>query len=94
MYKRQLKDSANGNADFLSRLPLPASENDRSGRSRLTPSDEERIYLIRFRGLALDGPPTLSLGLGGLAPSSHSIDLGGLPLSQADVCDFASLGHK
>ena len=37
------------NADFLSRLPLPASEDARSDRSRLTPSDEERIYLMRGR---------------------------------------------
>ena len=58
------KGSANGNADFLSRLPLPASEDNRSGRSRLTPSDEERIYLTRSGGLALDGPPTLSPGFG------------------------------
>ena len=89
-----LKDSANGNADFLSRLPLPASENDRSGRSRLTPSDEERIYLIRFRGLALDGPPTLSLGLGGLAPSSQSVGLDGLPLAHCDFRNFCEHGPR
>ena len=34
------KGTANGNADLLSRLLLPASEDDRSGRSRLMPSDE------------------------------------------------------
>ena len=88
------KGSANGNADFLSRLPLPASENDRSGRSRLTPSEEERIYLIRSGGLLLDGPPTLSLGLGGLAPSSHSISLGGLPLPPSDFRDFREHGPR
>ena len=48
------KGSANGYADFLSRPPLPASEDDRSGHSRLTPSDEERIYLIRTGGPLLD----------------------------------------
>ena len=79
---------------FLSRLPLTASEDDHSGRSRLAPSDEERIYLIRSGGLALDGPPTLSPGLGGLAPSSHSIGLGGLPLSQADFRDFREHGPR
>ena len=47
------KGSANSNADFLSRLPLPVSEDDRSGHSRLTPSDEEHIYLIRAGGLLL-----------------------------------------
>ena len=70
------KGSANSNADFLSRLPLPVSEDDRSGHSRLTPSYEERIYLIRAGGLFLDGPPALSLGLGGLAPCNQSVGLG------------------
>ena len=51
------KGSANGNTDVLSRLPLPASEDDRNGRSRLSPSDEERIYLIRADDLFLDVPP-------------------------------------
>ena len=88
------KGSANGNADFLSQLPLPASEDDRSGRSRLTLSDEERIYLIRSGGLAFDGRPTLSSGLGGLAPSRHSIGLGGLPLSQADFREYREHGSR
>ena len=34
------KGSANSNADVLSQLRLPASENNRSGHSRLTPSDD------------------------------------------------------
>ena len=34
------KGSANGNAAFLSRLPQPATEHDRSGSSRLTPIDD------------------------------------------------------
>ena len=33
------KGSANGNADFLSGLPEPATEHDRSGSSSLTPVD-------------------------------------------------------
>ena len=37
------RGSANGNADFLSRLPLPATELDRCGASSLTPSDEELL---------------------------------------------------
>ena len=35
-----------------------------------------------------------SLGLGGLAPSSHSIGLGGFPLSQADFRDFREHGPR
>ena len=88
------KGSANGNVDFLTRLPLPASEDDRSGHSRLTPSDEERIYRIRAGGLLHDGPLALSLGLGGLAPSIQSVGLGELPLSQSDFRDFREHGRR
>ena len=88
------KGSANGNTDFLSRLPLPASEDDRGGHSRLAPSDEECICLIRASGLLLDGPPALSLGLGRLAPSSQSVGSGGLPLSQSDFRDFREHGPR
>ncbi|CAB1096809.1 unnamed protein product [Ectocarpus sp. CCAP 1310/34] len=50
------KGSANGNADFLSRLPVAAAECDCSGRSRLTPAeDEEAVFLIRSCGLTLSG---------------------------------------
>ncbi|CAB1103024.1 unnamed protein product [Ectocarpus sp. CCAP 1310/34] len=46
------KGSANGNADFLSRLPMEATERDCSGRSRLTPTaDDEAVYFIRSCGL-------------------------------------------
>ena len=88
------KGSANGYADFLSRPPLPASEDDRSGHSRLTPSDEERIYRIRAGGLLHDGPLALSLGLGGLSPSSKSVGLGGLPPFQSDFRDCRIHGHE
>ncbi|CAB1119198.1 unnamed protein product [Ectocarpus sp. CCAP 1310/34] len=50
------KGSANGNADFLSRLSVAAAECDRSGRSRLTPAeDEEAVFFIRSRGLTPSG---------------------------------------
>ena len=78
------KGSANGNTDVLSRLPLPASEDDRNGRSRISSSDEGRIYVIRARGLFLDAALDLSLGLSGLAPSSQSVGSGELPLSQSN----------
>ena len=95
------KGTANGSADLLSRIPvtLPASEDDRCGLSRLTSFDEERIYLTHSGGLSLDGPPTLGLSLGGLAPSSQSIGLDGLgfgrpPLPQADFRDFCKDGQR
>ncbi|CAB1103815.1 unnamed protein product [Ectocarpus sp. CCAP 1310/34] len=50
------KGSANGNADFLSRLPVAAAECDRSGRSRLTPAEyEEAVFFIRSYGLTPSG---------------------------------------
>ena len=70
------------------------SEDDRSGHSRLTPSEEERISLIRSGGLSLDGPPPQSLGFGGLAPSSHSVGLGGLQLSRTDFSDYRKHGPR
>ena len=79
---------------FYLDLPSPASEDDCSGRSHLTPSDETRIYLIRAGGLFLNGVPDPSLGLRGLAPSSQSVGLGWLPLFQSDFCDFREHGPR
>ena len=67
------KGCVNGDADFLSRLRLPASDDDRSGRSRVAPSDEERIYLIRPGSFFPDGPAVLTLGLGGRVSSSQIV---------------------
>ena len=88
------KDSANGNADFLSHLPLPAMELERSGPSSRTPSDEERVFLIRSHGLLLGGPSAVRVGLSGLAPSNPSSSLGGLTLSPDDVQDFRQHGPR
>ncbi|CAB1110991.1 unnamed protein product [Ectocarpus sp. CCAP 1310/34] len=50
------KGSANGNADFLARLPVAAAECNRSGRSRLTPAeDEEAVFFIRSCGRTPSG---------------------------------------
>jgi len=88
------KGSANGNADCLSRLPLPATENDRSGPCSLTPPDDERVFLIRSYGLLTGGPHAMRVGLGGLAPSDPSSGLGGLPLSPQDFHDFRQHGPR
>ena len=45
------KGSANGNADLLSRLSEPATDNDGSGSTSLTPVKHGGIYLIRACGL-------------------------------------------
>ena len=40
------KGISNGNAPFLSRLPQPAIEHDRSGSSCLNPVEDGGIFLI------------------------------------------------
>ena len=45
------KGSANGNADFMSRLPEPATEHDRSGLTSLSPVEDGGIYVMRACGL-------------------------------------------
>ena len=47
-YTLEYRKGTNGNADFLSRLPEPATEHDRSGSTSLNPGG---IYLIRACGL-------------------------------------------
>ena len=79
---------------FLSRLPLPATELDRSGPSRLTPSDEERVFLVHAHGLLIGGPFAMRVGLGRLPPSEPSSGLGGLTLSPDDFQDFRQHGPR
>ena len=88
------KGSANGNASFLSRLPLPATELDRGGPSGLTPSDEERVFFIRSHGLLLGGPSAVRSSLGGLSPSDPNSGWSGLTLSPHDFQDFTNTGHE
>eukprot|EP00752_Nemacystus_decipiens_P017591 g15764.t1 len=45
------KRPANGNADFLSRLPQPATEADRTGPGAINDPDTVRVYIIRSLGL-------------------------------------------
>ena len=49
------KGSANGNADFLSRLPEPATEHDRNGSTSLTPVEDGGMSHPTI-GVALSGP--------------------------------------
>ena len=73
---------------------LPAAELDRSGPNSLTPSDEERVFLIRSHSLLLGGPSAVRVGLGGLTPSDPSSGLGGLTLSPDDFRDFRQHGPR
>ena len=53
------KGSANRNAEFLSRLPEPATEHDYSiGSSSFTPLDDSGIFRIRACGLRTRSSPT------------------------------------
>ena len=60
------KRSASGNADFLSRLPEPATEHGRNGSTSLTPVEDGGIYLIRACGLYTPSSPIPGVGLGGV----------------------------
>ena len=60
------KGSANGNADFLSRLPEPTTEHDRNGSTNLNPGEDGGIYLIRVCGLNTPSSPIPGVILGGL----------------------------
>ena len=84
----------NGNADMLSRLPLPATEEDRSGHARLTYPDEVASYTIRATASLPSGPTPAGVGLGELMPPDHANTLGGLPLTEDDFSDFRRHGPR
>ena len=79
------KGSANGNSDFLSRLPEPATEHDGSGSTSLTLVDDGGIDLTMACGLRTPSSPIPGVGLGGLVPRTESTALGGLPFTSADL---------
>ena len=63
------KGSANGNADFLSRLPEPATEHDCGGSTSLNPVEDGVIYLIRACGLSTLSSQIPGVGLVGWYPA-------------------------
>ena len=81
------KGSANGNAIFLSRLPGPAVEHNRSGSSSLTPVDNGGVFFIRAYGLRTRSSPTPCVGFGGLVPRPENAVSGGLPPASSDFRD-------
>ena len=84
------KSSANGNADFLSRLPQPATDLDRIGLNSLTCADTVGIYLIQACGFTPIEPYTPGMGLGGLVPPAPSPfdTISPLPCTADDFGDF------
>ena len=73
--------NANANADVLSRLPLPATEEDLQPRYRLTDPSDLDVYLVSVSGIHPSRLQTSSdSSLGGLANA-----LGGLATTPDDV---------
>ena len=62
------KDSVNSNADFLSPLPEPATEHDRSGSTRLNPVKDGSLCLFKACGLSALFSPITGVGFGGPVP--------------------------
>ena len=88
------KGSANGNADFPSRLPELATEHDRSGLRSLNPVEDDCIYIIRSCGLNTPSSPFPGVGLAGVVPRTESAVLGGSPFTSADFSDCRTHGPR
>ena len=87
------KGSDNGNADFLSRLPEPAMEHDRTGSCSLTIVEDGGKFLIRACGLRSRSSPTPGVGLCGLIARPESAGLGGLRFALRMFAILAHMGH-
>ena len=75
------KGSANGNANFLSRLSEPATEHNRTRSRILIPVEDGGIFLIRVCRLRTRASPIPCVGLSGLVPHPESAVLSGLPFA-------------
>ena len=82
------KGRANGNADFLSRLPEPDTEHNLAGSSSLTPVEGGDIFLIRACGLRTRASPTPGVGLSGRVSHPESAVLVGLPFRLLGLSRF------
>ena len=86
--------AANGNADMLSRLPLPATDEDKTGFSRITSPDDVGVYVIASTGRSSSTHTIPGVDLGGGVPHDQSVALGGLPLTDEDFGDFRQHGPR
>ena len=87
----RVPQSANGKADFLSCLPKPATDHDRTGSSSLIPVNGG-IFLIRACDLRTRAFRIPGVGLRGLVPHPESAGLGGLPSTSSKFRDFRAHG--
>ncbi|CAB1114482.1 unnamed protein product [Ectocarpus sp. CCAP 1310/34] len=62
------KGSANGNADNISRLPVPAQDTDKTGLDCIDGVDQAGVFLIWACGRNYHSSSTPEVGLGGLRP--------------------------
>ena len=79
---------------MLSRLPIAPTAADINGNSSLTSDEDVGVYLIRATGHVAPGQTTPGVGLGGLAPPSENVALGGLPLTSEHFADFRKHGPR
>ena len=95
---------------LFSRLPIAATETDRTRRCRLSPTDDDdfvhafhsvapapdadTVHLIRSCGYTPIGPHALGARLGELRNAPPSNALGGLPPPSADFADFRDAGSR
>ena len=86
------KDSEDGNADFLSRLPEPATEHNRIVLTSLNPVEDGGIYLIKACGLRAPSSPITGVGLGGLVPALKVLSCLG-SLSPPPIFAISHTGH-
>lgn len=75
----------NANADFLSRLPLPSTEEGISGSRTLSGPDDLGVYPIHACGLIPSSCPIPGIVLSGLIPQLDSPILDGLLLTNNDL---------
>ena len=73
---------------MFSRLPVPATEDDKTGYSRITAPDDVEVYLIESTGHASSTRTLPGVNLSGTIPQNQSVALGGLPPTDADFLDF------
>lgn len=86
--------SANAHVGYMSVLPEPATDHDRSGCSSLTPVDDGGIFLIRDCRLRGGPSPPPGVGLGWLVPHLGNAGLGGLPFTSSKFIIFRARGPR
>ena len=84
------KGITNVNADFLSRLPEPATADDRSGSSSFTPLEDGGMFLFRACRLRTRSSPTPSVGLSGLVSRPERAVLGRIPFAASGFLEYCS----